>query len=202
MGFQVGKVRLRTKFLLSLLAISAGLTAATLLIVSYSVQKRIRESIREDLRNSVATYQSFEKQREGALTNVRGTAGKSAECSRADDHRGCRDDPGCFRGRMEVERKRLAGSGEPRGDGSCTADDQHAGLESAKPRNFCAARSIAGESRDWWFDGHHLYEVWIQPIYFGAPSQNTTIGLLALGDEVDEARCKRFQQDCLERSVL
>jgi len=64
----VSKIRLRTKFLLSLLAISAGLTAATLLIVSYSVQKRVRESIREELRNSVNTYKSFEKQREESLT--------------------------------------------------------------------------------------------------------------------------------------
>src|ERR1700686_4334198 len=66
--FWVSKIRLRTKFLLSLLAISAGLTAATLFVVSYSVQNRVRESIREELRNSVDTYRSFEKQREDALT--------------------------------------------------------------------------------------------------------------------------------------
>jgi hypothetical protein len=51
----VRKIRLRTKFLLSLLAISAGLTAVTLFIVSYSIQKRVREDIRVDLRNSVNT---------------------------------------------------------------------------------------------------------------------------------------------------
>ena len=61
------KIRLRTKFLLSLLAITAGLSSATLLIVSYSVQKRVRENIREDLRSSVDIYQSFERQREGML---------------------------------------------------------------------------------------------------------------------------------------
>src|SRR5271170_3177220 len=64
----MGKVRLRTKFLLSLLAISAGLTSATLLIVSYSVQKQTRNSLYEDLRNSVNTYQSFDRQREDTLT--------------------------------------------------------------------------------------------------------------------------------------
>src|SRR5450755_2949689 len=64
----MSNIRLRTKFLLSLLAISAGLTAATLWIVSYSVEKRVREDIREELRNSVVTYQSFEKQREDALS--------------------------------------------------------------------------------------------------------------------------------------
>ena len=64
----MSKIRLRTKFLLSLLAISAGLTTAPLLIVSYTVQNRVRESIRGELRNSVDTYRSFEKQREDALT--------------------------------------------------------------------------------------------------------------------------------------
>ncbi len=64
----MSKVRLRTKFLLSLLAISAGLTTATLLVVSYSVQKRIRQSLRTELDDSVKTYQTFEKQRESTLT--------------------------------------------------------------------------------------------------------------------------------------
>ena len=59
---------MRIKFLLSLLAISAGLTFATLLIVSYSVRKRVRENIREELRNSVNNYQSFQAQQEESLT--------------------------------------------------------------------------------------------------------------------------------------
>lgn len=65
------KVRLRTKFLLSLLAISAGLTTATLLIVSYSIDKRVREDIRIDLANSVNTYRRFEHQRRDSLARAR-----------------------------------------------------------------------------------------------------------------------------------
>jgi len=38
----------------------------------------------------------------------------------------------------------------------------------------------------------HLYEVYIQPIYFGAPSQNLTVGLLAVGHEVNERAAKEF----------
>ena len=61
-------IRLRTKFLFALLVISAGLTTGTLLVVRYSVEKRVRESIRGDLRNSVDTYQTFERQLEDSLT--------------------------------------------------------------------------------------------------------------------------------------
>src|SRR5438046_10553503 len=66
--FFLRNFKLRTKFLLSLLAITTGLTTATLLIVRYSVQSRVRESLREVLRNSVSTYKSFEEQRDLALT--------------------------------------------------------------------------------------------------------------------------------------
>ncbi|MGB6392583.1 MAG: hypothetical protein WBF14_09455, partial [Candidatus Acidiferrales bacterium] len=61
------KFRLRSKFLLSLLIVSAGLTAATLAVVSYSVKKSVRQSIREQLRSSITTYNTIEKQRGDAL---------------------------------------------------------------------------------------------------------------------------------------
>ena len=67
-----------------------------------------------------------------------------------------------------------------------------AGLERDTAQRLLRRSLDRGESRDWWFDGHHLYEVWIQPIYFGTPSQNTTIGLLALGDEIEERDAKDF----------
>ena len=61
------RVRLRTKLILSLLAITAILTSAMLLVVRYTVERRIRESISEDLRKSVNTYESFDRQREAML---------------------------------------------------------------------------------------------------------------------------------------
>jgi signal transduction histidine kinase/CheY-like chemotaxis protein len=48
------------------------------------------------------------------------------------------------------------------------------------------------EARNWWFGGGHLYEVWIQPIYFGQQSENTTLGFLAVGHEIDERAAKDF----------
>jgi hypothetical protein len=57
-------MRLRTKFLLSILAISAGLSAATLAVVRYGIERQVRALLRDDLRNSIRTYQSYEQQRE------------------------------------------------------------------------------------------------------------------------------------------
>src|SRR5579862_923872 len=63
------KLRMRTKFLLSMLLISAGLTCTSLLLVRHSVQNQVRREIFADLRNSVSTFQNFQRERELTLTH-------------------------------------------------------------------------------------------------------------------------------------
>ena len=58
---------LRTKLLLSLVSISALLTAATLMLVRQRVEIRAREEIVRGLRSSVITFQSLQQQREVTL---------------------------------------------------------------------------------------------------------------------------------------
>jgi signal transduction histidine kinase len=184
-------IRLRTKFLLSLLAISAGLTAATLLIVSYSVRKRVRENIREDLRNSVTNYQSFQAQQEEGLTrsaallanlpNVRALMttedAATIEDASADVWKLSGSD-------LLVLANRIGSVVALRASAS--------GLDSSTAQGLLRQSLDRSESKDWWFGGGHLYEVWIQPIYFGSPSQNTTVGLLAVGHEVNQRSAREF----------
>ena len=66
------------------------------------------------------------------------------------------------------------------------------GLDSATAQGLLRQSLDRSESKDWWFGGGHLYEVWIQPIYFGSPSQNTTVGLLAVGHEVNQRAAREF----------
>src|SRR5580693_9560778 len=63
------RTRLRTRFLLSMLLITTGLTAMSLLVVRHSVQRHVREGIVHDLRNSVTTFQNFQHDREVMLTH-------------------------------------------------------------------------------------------------------------------------------------
>jgi signal transduction histidine kinase len=187
----VGKIRLRTKFLLSLVVISAGLTAATLIIVSYTVRKQVRESIREELRDSLSTYRSFERQREDTLTrsatllanlpNVRALMTTEDAATIQDGF---------------ADLWRLSGSDllilANRAGNVEALRTSSEGLASSTAQELLRRSLDKGESQDWWFGGGHLYEVWIQPIYFGAPSQNTTIGLLAVGHEIDERAARDF----------
>ena len=155
-------------------AISAGLTTATLLIVRYSVQKRVRAGIQEDLRNSVEYLQSFERQRQETLTrsaellanlpNVRAlmTTGDKATIQ---------DGSG---GSVAAERKRFADHGEPVRGKCLDCRPGTTGLKREMAQEFLARSLSKQEAKDWWFGGGHLYEVWIQPIYFGTSSANST----------------------------
>src|SRR5260370_21432732 len=62
------KFRLRTKFLLSLLAVSSSLSFATLWLVHRSVRLQLQKEIIEDLQNSVIVFRDFQRQREITLT--------------------------------------------------------------------------------------------------------------------------------------
>src|SRR5579864_2821181 len=58
------RLRLRTRFLLSMLLVTAGLTTISLLLVRRSVESNVRQSIAVNLRNSVAAFQDFRHERE------------------------------------------------------------------------------------------------------------------------------------------
>jgi signal transduction histidine kinase/CheY-like chemotaxis protein len=185
----VRKIRLRTKFLLSLLAISAGLTAATLFIVSYSIQKRVREDIREDLRNSVNTYQSFERQRDAALTR---SAELLANLPNVRALMTTHDAATIQDGSADVWR--LGGSdllvmADRAGNVQALRTDS-AGVAPDTVQGFLRHSLEKGEARDWWFGGGHLFEVRIQPIYFGASSEGATLGFLAVGHEIESRAAK------------
>ena len=187
----MSKIRLRTKFLLSLLAISAGLTTATLLIVSYSVRTRVRENIREDVRNSVNNYRSFQIQQETALTrsaallanlpNVRALM-STEDAVTIDD--------------ASADVFKLSGSDllvlANRSGNVVAVRAGASGLDAASAQSQLRQSLQRSESKDWWFGGGHLYQVWIQPIYFGPSSQNMTVGLLVLGHEVNQRAASEF----------
>jgi signal transduction histidine kinase/ActR/RegA family two-component response regulator len=187
----VRKIRLRTKFLLSLLAISAGLTAATLFIVSYSVQKRVRASLREDLHNSLNTYQSFEQQRDATLS-------RSAELlANLPNVRALMTTPDAATIQdASADLWRLSGSD------LLVMANRAGNLVALRTGTAEFARETAqelfrhslekGNSHDWWFGGNRLFEVWIQPVYFGPASDDKVTGFLAVGHEINKRVASDF----------
>ncbi len=181
----MAQLRMRTKFLLSMLLISAGLTATSLLLVRRSVQKQVRKEIFADLHNSVSTFQNFQRERELTLTH-------SAEL--------LADLPD-LRALMTTQHEatiqdasnglwRLAGSDlfvlTDRSGRVVALHTTSPGLDREMAQEAFAAALNQEGPEGWWFGGQHLYEVFVKPIYFGPASENRMLGFLVIGYEIDD----------------
>jgi signal transduction histidine kinase len=60
-------MRMRTTLLLSLLAVSFGLTALSLIVIHTSLQRQIRNALASDLHRSIATFKNLQTQRREML---------------------------------------------------------------------------------------------------------------------------------------
>ena len=185
------KIRLRTKFLISLLAISAGLTAATLFIVSYNIEKRVREDIRVDLENSVNTYRRFERQRRDSLAR---SAQLLASLPNIRALMTTHDSATIQDGSAEIWR--MSGTDlllmADRSGNVLAMRTKATGFTQEAAQSLLRRSLDYAEERDWWFGGGHLFEVRVQPIYFGAPGDGATLGFLAIGHEIQDRAAKDF----------
>ncbi|HXH48010.1 MAG TPA: HAMP domain-containing sensor histidine kinase [Terriglobia bacterium] len=179
------KIRLRTKFLVSLIFTTTALTFAVLYIVRSYLRNHARQEIHQALSNSVITFQHFEQQRQTTLAQSAGVIADlpSLRALMTTHHQLTIQDG-------STSFWRLAGcdlflladrSGKVMALHTSTSGfNQNAAQDSL-------AHTLSGElSRDWWFGGGHLYEVFLQPIFFGSSQDNNLLGVLAMGFEVDE----------------
>jgi signal transduction histidine kinase len=179
----MAKLRMRTKFLLSMLLITTGLTVTSLLLVRHSVREEVKNEIAADLQNSVATFQSFQREREFTLTHsaqlladlpiLRALMTTQHEATIQDGSAGLWT---------------LAGSDlfvltDP--------DRRVVALHTASPgftREMAQQALDAASDRNgqWWFGAHHLYEVFTSPIYFGSAAPDHRLGYLVVGYEIND----------------
>jgi signal transduction histidine kinase len=165
--------------------ITAGLTAMSLLVVRHNMERHVREGIVQDLRNSVITFQNFQHDREVMLT-------RSAELvadlpnmrSIMTSH-----DPATIQDASK-DVWQLTGS-----DLFALADrnGKVVALHTRSPgftqdaAQQCFVRSLNEEdSSHWWFGAHHLYQSFVQPIYFGSKTEGSLLGFLIIGYGIDD----------------
>src|ERR1043165_2670361 len=177
------RVRLRTKFLLSMVLISTGLTSLSLLVVRQMVQSKIKEEIFSDLRNSVVTFQNFQREKEATLNH-------SADLLA---------DLPLLRAMVRRNHKlTIQDASDPlwhlaESDLFVLADRAgkvvalHTSV-SGFTREMAQASLTASLERQerWWFGAKHLYEVFLKPIYFGPASEDRVFGYLVVGYEIDQ----------------
>ncbi len=210
----MGRLRLRTKFLIAMLLTSAGLTAASLLIVQYTVASHIRRGLSSDLANSVETLRNLQQEREAALARL---AELMADLPSLKALMTSHDAPTIQDGSLEMFH--LSG-----GDLFALLDtsNQFAGFHTRLPgisrqqaQQLLNRRGSLDDALQWWFlrpqrrksgaaegPGGHLYQVVLAPIYFGPRSNNALLGTVVVGYEMNAAVAQQVSQIAASQVVI
>ncbi len=179
--------RLRTRFLLSMLVITAGLTTTSLLLVRRSVETNVRQIIAVNLRNSVAAFQDFRHERETMLTS---------DVARLADLPITRaimtsPDPVTIQD-ASTDVSQIAGSDlfvlVDRSGRVVALHTKTPGFtrDAAEKYFQQSLEEDRGESSHWWLGEHHLYQTFVQPIYRGSQTDGTLLGFLVIGYEIND----------------
>jgi signal transduction histidine kinase len=185
-GF-VPRGRLRTRFLLSMLVITAGLTTTSLLLVRKSVETNVRQSIAVNLRNSVAAFQDFRHERETMLTS---DVALLADLPITRAIMTSPDPVTIQDASMDVSQ--IAGSDlfvlVDRAGKVVALHTKTPGFtrDAAEKYFQQSLDEDRGESSHWWLGEHHLYQTFIQPIYRGSRTDGTLLGFLVIGYEIND----------------
>jgi len=179
------KLRLRTKFLLSLLAVSSSLTFATLWLVHRTVRLQLQKEIAEDLQNSVIVFRDFQRQREITLTR---SAELLANLPSLKALMTTRDAATIQDASDEIWR--LAPSdvfvlANPVGK-VLAIQTSMPGITRGAAEELLKNSLKADQPNFWWYGAGHLYQVFPQPIYFGPAKNDNVLGVVCVGHEISE----------------
>jgi signal transduction histidine kinase len=189
----MGGIRLRTKFLLSMVVVSTALTFTTLLVVRHTVQKEVRLGIQRDLQNSASAFHNFQKQREDTLER---SAALLADLPNVRALMTTHDSPTI----QDASRDLWHLSG---GDLLLLVDisGKVMALQTTPPeitvrrgQEFFPQIVPGDGTRHWWYVEGHLYELFLHEIYFGPASEQRVLGYLVLGDEIDDEVARDVSQ--------
>jgi len=180
------RVRLRTRFLISMLVITAGLTTTSFLLVQRSVQTHVRQSIAISLRDSVSAFQDFRHERETMLTNdvalmaalpiTRSIMSNSDSLTIQDASRDV----------WRIANSDLFVLVNESGKVVALHTNTPGFTRDAAEKYFQQSlEEDRGESSHWWLGEHHLYQTFIQPIYRGSRTEGTLLGFLVIGYEIN-----------------
>jgi signal transduction histidine kinase len=183
-------MRMRTTLLLSLLAVSFGLTALSLIVIHTSLQKQIRQALASDLHRSIATFENLQDQRRemldreatllADLPSLKALMTVMLRPARGNE-RTVRDQGVEFWRDSGAAFFSLAGPNEK----------VIARYEKGLPPQILDAPAdlqndfIASPGPHYVLSGKRLYEVVSKPLYFGSATEGTLLGYVAIGYAID-----------------
>src|SRR5258708_25700951 len=186
-------LKMRTKFFLSRLLIGAVLTVTATIVVRQSGREQVQKEVVGRLLNSTGTFQNFEGENELSLMHSAELLANlpSLKALMTTQHAATIQD-------ASTDLWPLGGSDLfllADRTGKVVALHATTPLFSRPHAQELLQNSLRQEdSRHWWVDGGHLYEVILRPIFFGAPSDNSPLGVLAVGHETDQRAAQEISR--------
>lgn len=178
------KIRLRTKFLFSLIFTTAALTTTSLLIVQSYAGKHARQDIYEQLENATLMFHQFAQQRQTMLAQSAEIAASQPNIKALMTTQHGPAIQGALSRFSQVTAADLFLLANAAG--KVVALHAATDFDRETAQTSLSGMLGRGQSRDWWFGRGHLYEVYLQPIYFGSPQNQVQLGVLVMGFAVDQ----------------
>jgi signal transduction histidine kinase len=177
----LANLRLRTKFLLSMVLVIAGLTWVELLVVRQTVQERARQELTTSAHNSLAIFEIVQHQRQMVMTRKADLLATSAFLSNSDasEFTDSTSNP------LDTSSSDLMALADA--DGKIVALHTTRSKFSAQSVEALLRSSLArNRSSDWWFNDGHLYQVELQPIGPAGTVKRAQSATVVVGQELDE----------------
>ncbi len=145
------------------------------------MREHVREGIEQDLRNSVTTFQNFQRDREVMLTHSAELVAYlpiTRSIMTAPDPATIQDASREVWPLMGSDLLVLA----DRNGKVVALHTKTPGFTREMAQRYFEKSINEEDSSHWWFGGHHLYQTFVQPVYFGTTEG---LGFLVIGYEID-----------------
>ncbi|HET6199853.1 MAG TPA: ATP-binding protein [Candidatus Acidoferrales bacterium] len=173
-------LKLRTKFLISLILITSGLTCATLLVVGRTAKEEAQRQIEEEASNTVMTFQVMQHQHEIALQHKADLLAALAMMRNGDATtiQEASEDPW----QSEDCNLFLLADASGKVVALHTAGEQFP----ANTAESLLQKSFHSKQADgWWFSGQRLYQVVVRPVFGDTDQKHARVGTVVVGRAID-----------------
>jgi two-component system cell cycle sensor histidine kinase/response regulator CckA len=175
----LANMQLRTKFLFSLVLVTAGLTCATLLVVWHTAQVQVQREMEDEAHNAILAFQVVQQQHQIELSHKADLLASLAFMRNGDATtiQDVSEDP------WQSEAFDLLVLVDP--SGKIVAMHSTAGTFPAANAEQMFRRTITSDTTGWWYSGTRLYQVVLQRFYEDPPLNKTLLGTVIVGRGID-----------------
>ena len=176
--------RMRTTLMVSLLTVSLALTATCLLIIRVSVQQEISKGLNSDLEHSLSTFRNIARQRNQMLSREAALLADLPSLKAlmtTEDSQTIQDGSAEF---WTISGSDFFALSSANGK-LLTHSNRGPALNDDLTAPGVQACMVYSEDPCMIAFGRSLYELSIQPLYFGPPANGSQLGYVVLGYEID-----------------